>query len=167
MRAISGGVFCDGVSCKYTFNEGHVPLIKKRFRPTAVESMFDSCIGGQKTIDGLYLDTSQCASFYMFAYNCCLRKIKNLDISSAINFDLAFNLTSLTELTFSGETTPGGRTIDLSSSYMSHAALVNMINSLPRAIAAAVITITGNPGASALTDAEIAVATAKNWTVTI
>jgi hypothetical protein len=41
-----------------------------------------------------------------------------------------------------------------------------MIASLPTATAAATITITGVPGASALTDAEIAVATAKNWTIT-
>jgi hypothetical protein len=42
-----------------------------------------------------------------------------------------------------------------------------MIASLPTATKAATITITNNPGASELTADEIAVATAKNWTITI
>lgn len=167
LRAVSDGVFRDGVSCNYTFNEASVPEIRKKFCPSSVTGMFDSCIGGQKRIDGTYLDTNRCTSFSRFAYNCCLREISDLDISSATNFDLAFNLTALTQLTFAGETTPGGRTIDLSSGYMDHTALVNLINSLPTATAAAVITISGNPGVAELTDAEIAIATAKNWTVTI
>ena len=73
----------------------------------------------------------------------------------------------LQKLTFAGNTTPGGFTIRLTAARLSHKALVEMINSLPTATNAATITITNNPGAAALTDAEIAVATAKNWTVTI
>ena len=81
--------------------------------------------------------------------------------------ELMFGLCRLTKLTFAGETTPGGWTIDVSTGLMTHSALVEMIHSLPAATAAATITITGNPGAEELTEEEIAVATAKNWTVTI
>ena len=151
----------------YLFFEASVPSIRKRFTPSSVVSMFQNCIGGQKTLDGTYLDTSLCRSFSMFAYNSCLREIVNLDISSATDLSLAFGLTALTRLTFAGETTPGGQTVDLSSGCLCHSALIKLINSLPAALSPAVLTITGNPGAEALTQDEIAAATAKNWTITI
>lgn len=167
LKSVSNEIFRDGVSCNYAFAGASVPVIQKTFKPSTVVSMFDSSVGGQKKIDGVYLNTSQCVSFYMFAYNCCLREILNLDISRGMNFDGAFNLTALTALTFAGETTPGGKTIHLGACVMNHGALVDLINSLPVALTAGVITLTGNPGAVELSDEEIAVATAKNWTVTI
>ena len=167
LKSVSKEIFRDGVTCNNAFAAASVPVIQKTFKPSSVIGMFDSSVGGQKKIDGAYLNTSQCASFNMFAYNCCLREILNLDISSGTNFDTAFNLTPLTALTFAGETTPGGKTIYLGACIMGHEALVELINSLPVALTAAVITLTGNPGAVELTDEEIAVATAKNWTVTI
>lgn len=97
-----------------------------------------------------------------------LREVNRLDISSLVSTDNCFkDCFSLMRLTFAGDATPGGFTIQLNSARLSHKALVEMINSLPTATNAATITITNNPGAAALTDAEIAVATAKNWTVTI
>ena len=101
-------------------------------------------------------------------YDCyVLRQVTGLDITSATNvtnmFKYCFNLS---RLLFAGETTTGGWTIDLTTTALNHNALVEMIASLPTATAAATITITGLPGASELTDAEIAVATAKNWTIT-
>lgn len=90
-----------------------------------------------------------------------------VNISSATDVTNMFDICeSLNRLTFAGETTPGGWTLDLTSTRLDHDALVEMINSIPSATAAATITITGLPGASELTDAEIAVATAKNWTIT-
>lgn len=92
----------------------------------------------------------------------------NLNISLATNMTGIFgNCYQLKKLTFTGDNTPGGWTIDLTTAWLSHQALVEMINSLPTATATATITITGNPGAAELTDEEIAVATAKNWTIAI
>lgn len=120
-----------------------------------------------KTIDGR--NFGKCTDFTYFVYAArALSAVRDLDISAATTVATAFNnCTNLRHLTFSGDTTPGGWTISLTESALSHAALVEMIDSLPTATAAATITITGNPGASELTDEEIAVATAKNWTITI
>jgi hypothetical protein len=79
-------------------------------------------------------------------------------------FNACYNLS---RLVFEGETTPGGWTIDLSRTSLGHAALVEMIGSLPRATNTATITITNNPGAAELTADEIAVASGKNWTISI
>lgn len=104
-----------------------------------------------------------------FYYCSALRSALNLNISSATNLTNVFAYCyNLRRLTFSGDTTPGGTTIDITASTrMSHTALVEMINSLPTATAAATITLTGIAGAAELTDDEIAVATARNWTITI
>lgn len=91
-----------------------------------------------------------------------------VNISSATSVTNMFGLCyNLSRLTFAGETTPGGWTLSLNDTRLDHYALVEMIDSLPTATAAAAISITGTPGASELTDQEIAVATAKNWTVTL
>ena len=113
-------------------------------------------------------DTSNATNFQNgFAYARSLREILGLNISKATGFLGTFGYcTSLSRLVFAGETTPGGWTISLTQTALGHDALVEMIASLPIAKAAATIDITGNPGASELTDAEIAVATAKNWTIT-
>lgn len=96
-----------------------------------------------------------------------LVSVTDLDITALTNVtDAFFYCYSLQRLTFAGETTPGGYTINLQYSTLGHEALVEMINSLPTATAAATINITSNPGASELTDAEIAIASAKNWTIT-
>lgn len=167
LLAISGNMLISDATYNYTFYDAIVPILpKKHFQPTAVSYCFRGSIVLQ-TLDGQYFDTSQCTSFSNFAYNAQLCRLLNLNISSATDVMSLVANTPLVELTFAGETTPGGWTIDAASSKMSHKALVNMINSLPTAAAAATITITGSPGASELTEAEIAVATAKNWTITI
>lgn len=166
--AVSKLFFTDSVSYHLAFYKSGIPAYpNKKIVPSTATSMFEEASGIVR-IDGTYVDTSKCTSFDSFLYNCktCL-SVEKLDISSATNFYVAFKGTRLLNITFAGTTTPGGWTIDLSTSRMSHKALVNMINSLPTAISPATITITNNPGASELTDEEIAVATAKNWTVTI
>ena len=118
---------------------------------------------------GEWTNTAQTANLGG-AFSICryLREVRNLDISSATNVNDMFTVcVALQKLTFAGSTTPGGWTISLTSTKLSHTALVRMLESLPAAVNAATITITGNPGALALTDEEIAIATAKNWTVTI
>lgn len=134
---------------------------------TTCASAFSECYSLQ-AIDGHRLNTVGAKSFDNFVSFCVsLRKITNLDISAATNFSNAFYYCGvLQKLTFAGSTTPGDYTINLSNRNFRHNALVEMIASLPTATAAATITITGTPGASELTDAEIAVATAKNWTIT-
>lgn len=119
--------------------------------------------------DGSYVDTSIVTNMTEMFNNCYgLRKVERINISALTTCTSMFNgCRYLQKLTFAGETTPGGITMNLTHTNMSHKALVNMLGSLPTAISPATITITGNPGAAALTDEEIAVATAKNWTVTI
>lgn len=109
--------------------------------------------------------TNMTSAFYTCS---CLRQIVNLNISSLIAVDsTTFGYCNvLQRLTFAGENTPGGITLNLTQTVLSHDALIEMIESLPVATDAATITITGVPGASELTDAEIAVATEKNWTIT-
>lgn len=122
-----------------------------------------------KVFSGEKINTSQVTSMGATFHSCyVLTEVNDLDISSLTGADACFDgCFSLLKLTFVGDTTPGGFTIRLTAARLSHKALVEMINSLPTATNAATITITNNPGAAALTDAEIAVATAKNWTVTI
>lgn len=137
------------------------------FPMTDMSAAFQDCYS-LKVIDGERLNTSGTKYFANFISNgSSLHKVANLNISAALDFASAFtNCAIIREVTFFGETTPGGYTIDLSYKKLNHDALVKMIASLPVATAAATITITRNPGASELTDAEIAVATAKNWTIT-
>lgn len=97
-----------------------------------------------------------------------LREVTGLNITSlTTTTEMFYQCYNLSRLVFAGETTPGGYTIDLQYTTLGHDALVEMIASLPTATKAATIMITNNPGASELTASEIAVATAKNWTLTI
>lgn len=168
LMALSKEVFCDNATYNYTFNSNaKFPAIKGlHLKPTQAVSLFNST-RSEKALDGNQIDTSECESLANFVANSFFSSVVNLNISSATNVVSMFKYSRLTKLTFAGETTPGGWTIDCSYCVMSQKALVNMINSLPTALSPATITITNNPGASQLTDEEIAVATAKNWTVTI
>ena len=56
--------------------------------------------------------------------------------------------------------------INVSYTGMSRAALVNLFQSMPTVSASQVCNITGATGASALTAADLAIATAKGWTIT-
>ena len=120
------------------------------------------------SIDGNYVDTSACTGFANFVHTANVHSITNLDISSATTSITAnsFNSYTLSRLTFAGATTPGGFTITVPGR-LSHQALVETINSLPVATAAATLVVTACPGAAELTEDEIAVATARNWTITV
>lgn len=114
-------------------------------------------------------DTSACADMNSaFRYGYSIRSIRNLDISSLSDTaNMLSTLFNLQRLTFAGETTPGGFTIAVPALGLTRPALLETINSLPVATAAATLNITGCSGASELTEEEIAIATAKNWTITI
>lgn len=167
LLAISSSFFVPNVPYSHAFHSANMAAVNgKNIKPSDADTMFRDAIG-EAIIDGEKIDTSGCKNFWYFAYGTVIRGIRNLDITSMTGPDSMFSSSCIAELTFSGTTTPGGWTINLSSALMSHKALVNMINSLPEALSPATITITGNPGAADLTENEIAVATAKNWTVTI
>lgn len=120
-------------------------------------------------LDFEIIDTSECTSMNRaFLYGYSIRSIRNLDISSLADATSMFALLyNLQRLTFAGETTPGGFTISVPALGLTRPALLETINSLPVATAAATLTITGCAGASELTDEDISIATAKNWTITI
>jgi hypothetical protein len=115
------------------------------------------------------IDTSACTNMNSsFRYGYAIRSIRNLDITSLSDTANMFsNLHNLQQLTFAGETTPGGFTIGVPAPGLTRPALLETINSLPVATEAATLTITDCAGASQLTDEDIAIATAKNWTITI
>lgn len=165
LLAISPEFFISGISYNYAFsNSGSIALPNKKFALESCTAMFRET--NIPKVDGTYIDTSAITSFDFFIYNSKTQEAININISSATSFSGAFTLTPFYRFTFAGETTPGGWTIALTSGRMYHDALVELIDSLPVALAPATIDITGNPGTSKLTEDEIAVATAKNWTVT-
>lgn len=120
-------------------------------------------------IDFATIDTSECTdmnSAFRYGYN--IRSIRNLNISSLSDANLMFShLYNLQRLTFAGATTRGGFSISVSAIGLTRAALLETLNSLPTATAAATLNISGCGGASELTEADIAIATAKNWTIVI
>ena len=75
--------------------------------------------------------------------------------------------TSLTRVNFGmgSETGINGYDIDFSASPLGHAAIREMIDSLPTITAAKKITVTGCPGAAEVTEDDVAAAAAKNWTL--
>lgn len=60
-----------------------------------------------------------------------------------------------------------GAAITIPQSSLSHDAVVALIDSLPTITSARTLSITSSPAADTLTEDELAVATAKNWTVTV
>lgn len=60
-----------------------------------------------------------------------------------------------------------GTDISFGSCSLDHNAIVALFNSLPTITSAKTLTLTGNPGVSELTDDEKAIATNKNWTLTL
>ena len=163
-RFIAGNA--TGVSCYSAFSfTSFSPTHKTNLHANNLSYAFNN--NRNTTIDLQSLNTESVTDFSNAFSNSSAEKITNLDISSAkTTSNMFYMCRRLKKLLFSGEAADGGITIDLSPCILNHKALVEMIDSLPVATAAATITITGNPGASELTDAEIAVATAKNWTIT-
>jgi len=92
-----------------------------------------------------------------------------LDTSSVTSMSNMFNYCySLAAITLdSGVTGWAGYDISLSGCSLGHKALVDLFNSLPTITSSKALTLTGNPGVSELTDAEKAIATGKNWTLTL
>lgn len=110
---------------------------------TNMDGMFNSCIG---TISIPKLNTSSCMNMENAFYNCSALETITVD-NSVTGWD--------------------GCDISLLNCSMSHNAIIDFFNSLPTITSAKAITLTGNYGASDLTDVDKAIATQKGWTLTI
>lgn len=130
---------------------------------------------------------------YMFADCRSLRRVGAMDFSQAANLGSLFSncyamkaagplkigepgsmsfmfgqCTGLGELTFDAQSTDwAGTALSLSSCALGHAALLELIDSLPQISGGAQLALGGNPGAAELTATEIAAAEARGWTVTV
>lgn len=156
------------VKCNYfAYRMGCGVLPKFAIRPSSLYSAFN--YASFTDIDFATIDTRECTdmnSAFRYGYN--IRSIRNLNISSLSDANLMFShLYNLQRLTFAGATTRGGFSISVPALGLTRAALLETLNSLPTATAAATLNIRDCSGASELTDEDIAIATAKNWTITI
>jgi len=129
---------------------------------TSFGAMFQGCSSLQ-TVPAL--DTSSGTSFGSMFYGCSsLSSIPALDTSSGTNFSNMFYGTG--RIASSGMTGP-----KYSHSYATNLLIQSEIVTIFTNLGIApigtgqTITVTGNPGAAGLTGPEIAIATAKNWTV--
>lgn len=116
------------------------------------------------------LDTSSVTNMsYMFSNCYSLTAVPQMDTGSATNMSIIFyNCYSLTAITLDPSVTGwAGQPISLSNCSLGHTAIVQLFNSLPAITESMALTLTGNPGVSELTDEEKAIATGKNWTLTL
>jgi hypothetical protein len=165
--AVSQKGFSEITDASFMFYGTSAARIKTSAKPTNMNSTFN--MSKIKFFDKSTFDTTNVANMTSCFRDCPnLSEVTGLNISSLTTTTTMFHACyNLSRLVFEGETTPGGWTIDLSYTSLGHAALVEMIGSLPRATNTATITITNNPGAAELTADEIAVASGKNWTISI
>lgn len=157
------------VSANYLFQNTTLQKVSE-FKATLSSANMMFASSKLSRIDMASIDTSAAGDFGGFCrYGYSFAEVLNINISALTTTSFMFtHMYNLRRLTFAGETTPGGVTIEVGNATgMGHAALVETLNSLPVATAAATLTISSAPGAAELTEDEIAVATAKNWTITI
>ena len=130
---------------------------------TNMSDMFSRCFS-LTTIP--QLDTSSVTNMNRMFQNCySLTAIPQLGTSNVTSMYSVFDgCRSLAKAALKPSVTGWtGLNISLSDCSLWHDALVNLFNSLPSITSAKILTITGNPGVSKLTDAEKAIATGKNW----
>lgn len=166
-------------------------LIGQNSISTKLANMFENCTS-LKAVP--YLDTSNITNFEgMFGYCKSLIKTPAIDTSKGTNLSNIFsycnNLTIISPINISAWTSGGyiaynspsiesilfyptvnewvGVNINLLSMRLSHQALINLFNSLPSVTGTPTLDISNNPGVSELTDSEKAIATGKNWTLTL
>jgi hypothetical protein len=126
-----------------------------------MSSMFRSC-HSLTTIP--QLDTFRVENMNGMFYFCySLTAIPQLDVGNATNMiNMFYYCYSLAKITLSIQTAT-----DLSSCSLLRDGIVNFFNSLPTITSSKAITLTGNPGVSDLTADDKAIATNKNWTLTL
>lgn len=133
----------------------------------SMNGMFDGC--GSLT-SAPELDTSAVTDMGDMFRRCgSLMNGRSIDVSRVTGMDGMFEgcygLTGLTVT--SGAESWTGADMSLEDCALGRAALVALIGSLPVAAEPRTLTLTGNPGAASLSAGEKAVATEKNWTLTI
>lgn len=115
-------------------------------------------------------DTSQVTDM-TYMYNTCtsLQAIPVIDLASVTLIHAAFaGCQSLQTIRFTcSNPSWTGLDLDFTNAFLHHDAIVEMFNSLPTITTTHKITLTGNPGASELTDAEKTIVTDKGWTLTL
>ena len=134
---------------------------------TNMSSMFRDC----NSLTSIpQLDTSKATDMSSMFSGCnSLTSIPQLDTSNVTNMSYMFsNCNLLSSILFNPSVSGwAGQAIGLSNCSLGHTALVNLFNSLPTITTKKALTLTGNPGVSELTDEEKAIATGKNWTLTL
>lgn len=134
---------------------------------TGMNYMFNSCSALAAIPQ---LDTSKAATMNGAFTGCyTLARIPQLDTSSLTSASSMFsNCANLESLRLKPSAANwAGCDLSLSGCSLGHRALVDLFNSLPAITSAKALTLTGNPGVSELTAAEKAIATGKNWTLTL
>jgi len=167
-----------------------IPMIETE-KVTSVEYMFNGC-GSLVSVPPLNLKNvfsissmfSSCYSLssippfnfqrvnnisYAFQSCCSLTTIPQFvlaNVYSASNaFKDCFSLSSILLVTTSSWSSP--QDLSFANASLSHPAIVNLFNGLPTITTAKVVTLTGNPGVSDLTDADKSIATGKGWTLAL
>ena len=134
---------------------------------TDMGSMFNRC----NSLTAIpQLDTSSVTNMSYLFSNCnSLTAIPQLDTSSVTSMSNLFsNCYSLASLVLKPSVTGwAGYAISLYGLSLGHQALVDLFNSLPTITSSKALTLTGNPGVLELTAEEKAIATGKNWTLTL
>jgi hypothetical protein len=101
-----------------------------------------------------------------------IHRILDFNPSSSLStvgnvFSNMYYLKTLKGLTFMKDINWKGTNINIKNCQFSLEALNMLFESLPVITTSYKLTVTGNPGTSALTSEQIAVATAKNWSVVV
>lgn len=144
----------------------HIPELN-----TSQASIFNAMFNGCESLVTIpKLDTSHATGMFQMFYNCqSLIIVPELDTSQVTNMDNIFtSCFSLAKFTLNPLVTDwAGYNIKLNGCSLGHQALVDLFNSLPTITSSKALTLTGNPGVLELTDTEKAIATNKNWTLTL
>lgn len=119
------------------------------------------------------LNTANAATLASFFSGCsalteCALDISNLGNSPALIAGMLDGCYSLERVSITANadvTIAGG--VNLLNAALSYAAILTLLDGLPTLTTAQTLTLTGNPGASQLTEEDIAAAAQKNWTVTV
>ena len=105
----------------------------------------------------------------MFIYCYCLTSIPMLNTTKVTNMTNAFSSCfALSSVLLDASISDwAGCSFSLGDCSLPYASIIALFNSLPTITSTATITLTGNPGASELTDADKLIATEKGWTLTL
>lgn len=134
---------------------------------TNMSKMFNFC---QNLITIPQLDTSNVTNMNnMFASCYALSVIPPMDTTNVTDMENMFlRCRSLHSILFDSAVSDWeGCDLSFIDCSMMHTDIIAFFNSLPTITSSKTITLTGNPGANDLTDAEKAIATEKGWTLTI